>query len=90
MGWKELSADYAAYHETRGNRVCHALGIPLIILGLLRFLPGLDTPRAFRKTSVLEPRPAKMPRPGYPGPLGPFLGKEGPWDPPRRGRPPLQ
>ena len=41
MGWKELSADYASYHETPGNRVCHAVGIPLIILGLLRFLPGL-------------------------------------------------
>ena len=28
--YTELSADYAAYHRTRGNRVCHAFGIPLI------------------------------------------------------------
>jgi len=25
-----LSADYAAYHRTRGNLACHAAGIPLI------------------------------------------------------------
>lgn len=28
--YTELSADYAAYHRTRGNQVCHAFGIPLI------------------------------------------------------------
>ena len=28
--YTELSADYAEYHRTRGNRVCHAFGIPLI------------------------------------------------------------
>jgi len=26
-----LSADYAEYHRARGNRVCHCLGIPLIV-----------------------------------------------------------
>ena len=26
-----LSADYGEYHKTRGNRVCHAVGIPLIV-----------------------------------------------------------
>ena len=31
-------ADYAAYHSTRGNVVCHFLGIPLIVFGLLSML----------------------------------------------------
>jgi uncharacterized membrane protein YGL010W len=28
--YRVLSSDYAEYHRTRGNRVCHAVGIPLI------------------------------------------------------------
>lgn len=35
--WAALSADYASYHTTRGNRACHAVGIPLIILALVRW-----------------------------------------------------
>lgn len=35
--WEALSADYASYHTTRGNRACHAVGIPLIILALVRW-----------------------------------------------------
>jgi uncharacterized membrane protein YGL010W len=30
LDYAALSADYAAYHRTEGNRRCHALGIPLI------------------------------------------------------------
>ncbi|MGH9317331.1 MAG: hypothetical protein ACRD1P_09505 [Thermoanaerobaculia bacterium] len=30
-----LLVDYGAYHQTRGNRVCHAFGIPLIVFGPL-------------------------------------------------------
>lgn len=37
LSWDALSADYAAYHATRGNRLCHAVGIPLIILALVRW-----------------------------------------------------
>jgi uncharacterized membrane protein YGL010W len=33
-GYAELSADYAAYHRTSGNRFCHAFGIPLIVYAL--------------------------------------------------------
>ena len=33
-----LFADYAAYHRTRGNLVCHTLGIPLIMYSLLGIL----------------------------------------------------
>jgi uncharacterized membrane protein YGL010W len=42
----ELLADYAAYHRTRGNIVCHFIGIPSIIFGsfsllqMLRIGPG--------------------------------------------------
>lgn len=28
--YRALAADYGAYHRARGNRVCHAIGIPLI------------------------------------------------------------
>ncbi|HUA10218.1 MAG TPA: Mpo1-like protein [Candidatus Acidoferrales bacterium] len=31
----ELFTEYAAYHADRRNRACHAVGIPLIILGLM-------------------------------------------------------
>ena len=37
FSWAALSADYATYHTTRGNRVCHAVGIPLIVLALVRW-----------------------------------------------------
>ena len=30
--------DYAAFHRTPGNRACHSLGIPLIVLGSLALL----------------------------------------------------
>jgi len=31
-------ADYGAYHRTPGNRACHMLGIPLIVLTLFSLL----------------------------------------------------
>lgn len=31
----ELFAEYASYHAERRNRICHAFGIPLIVLGVL-------------------------------------------------------
>jgi uncharacterized membrane protein YGL010W len=31
----ELFAEYASYHSDRRNRMCHAFGVPLIILGIL-------------------------------------------------------
>jgi uncharacterized membrane protein YGL010W len=30
LDYGALSADYAEYHRTRGNRLCHMIGIPLI------------------------------------------------------------
>jgi uncharacterized membrane protein YGL010W len=34
----ELLADYASYHRTRGNVICHFVGIPLIIFGIFSLL----------------------------------------------------
>ena len=31
-------ADYAAFHRTAGNKACHSLGIPIIVLSLLALL----------------------------------------------------
>ena len=31
-------ADYAAFHRTAGNKACHALGIPIIVLASLSLL----------------------------------------------------
>ena len=30
-----LFAEYGSYHEDRRNRACHAVGIPLIVLGIM-------------------------------------------------------
>ena len=35
-----LFADYASYHRTKGNKVFHRLGIPLLMLSLLGMLLG--------------------------------------------------
>jgi uncharacterized membrane protein YGL010W len=34
-----LLDDYSVAHLTRGNRVCHGIGIPLIVVSLLGLLP---------------------------------------------------
>ncbi|HTX56696.1 MAG TPA: Mpo1-like protein [Candidatus Acidoferrales bacterium] len=34
----ELFTEYAAYHADRRNRACHAVGIPLILLGAMGLL----------------------------------------------------
>ena len=31
-------ADYAAFHRTPGNKVCHSFGIPIIVLSLLALM----------------------------------------------------
>lgn len=44
--WSKLSSDYAAYHKTRGNQLCHAIGIPLIVFALVAWTlwPGTRFP----------------------------------------------
>ena len=39
-----LLADYGSYHRARGNLVCHAFGITLIVYGLLAFLHEFPLP----------------------------------------------
>lgn len=34
----ELFTEYASYHADRRNRICHAFGIPLIVMGVLGLL----------------------------------------------------
>lgn len=40
----DLFADYASYHSTAGNKICHRFGIPMIVLSLLGMLSCLDLP----------------------------------------------
>lgn len=35
--WQALADDYASYHTTRGNRLTHMAGIPLIVLCVVRW-----------------------------------------------------
>jgi len=42
----ELLSDYGSYHRTRGNLACHAIGIPLIVFGILCFLRLIPIPVA--------------------------------------------
>ncbi|MDQ2992527.1 MAG: DUF962 domain-containing protein [Candidatus Eremiobacteraeota bacterium] len=37
----ELYADYGSYHADSRNRLCHAFGIPLIVLGVLGLLASV-------------------------------------------------
>lgn len=47
-----LLADYASHHRARGNLVCHSLGIPLIVFGILSFLSRV--PLAFGNWTAAE------------------------------------
>lgn len=37
----DLLSDYGAHHRTRGNLVCHAFGVTLIVFGILSMLAAL-------------------------------------------------
>ncbi|MDQ5857800.1 MAG: DUF962 domain-containing protein [Acidobacteriota bacterium] len=37
----DLLSDYGAHHSTRGNLVCHAFGVTLIVFGILSLLDEL-------------------------------------------------
>ncbi len=39
-----LLADYASYHRTRGNLICHAFGITLIVYGIVAMLLAVRLP----------------------------------------------
>ena len=46
-------SDYALYHQTRGNKVCHFIGIPLIMFSLMALLRPLTILPAFTAAEVL-------------------------------------
>lgn len=51
-----LFADYASYHRSPGNKVCHRVGIPLImfsLLGMLALLHVRGTPASFNGATIL-------------------------------------
>ncbi|HSS45367.1 MAG TPA: Mpo1-like protein [Thermoanaerobaculia bacterium] len=48
-----LLADYGASHQTRGNRVCHAFGITLIVFGILSLLLSLRLGPALSAAEIL-------------------------------------
>ena len=37
-----LLEDYASFHQTKGNKACHFVGVPLIIFGILSMLHSLQ------------------------------------------------
>ncbi len=39
-----LFADYGAYHRDRRNLICHEIGIPLIVLGIIALLRDVSLP----------------------------------------------
>lgn len=41
MSRTELFAEYASYHSDARNRACHAIGIPLIVLGIMGLAAGV-------------------------------------------------
>jgi uncharacterized membrane protein YGL010W len=47
-----LLTDYASYHRTRGNLVCHAFGITLIVFGSIVMLRTLALPSARTVTAA--------------------------------------
>jgi uncharacterized membrane protein YGL010W len=44
LDWPVLAADYAQYHRHPKNRLCHALGIPLIVFCVVRWTLAGDSP----------------------------------------------
>jgi uncharacterized membrane protein YGL010W len=45
--WDEWIAQYGRSHQHPFNRLCHTLGIPLIVLSLLLFLAAIWVERAW-------------------------------------------
>lgn len=42
LDWPALAADYARYHTHPMNRLCHSIGIPLIMLAVVRWTQWPD------------------------------------------------
>jgi uncharacterized membrane protein YGL010W len=48
-----LLSDYAFYHRTRGNKVCHFIGIPLIIYSLFLMLRSIPLAESITAAEIL-------------------------------------
>jgi uncharacterized membrane protein YGL010W len=48
-----LLADYASSHRTRGNLACHAVGITLIVFGVLSMLHAIPLARPWTASEAL-------------------------------------
>ena len=48
-----LLADYAFYHQTRGNKACHFIGIPLIMYSLFILLRAITIVPPFTASELL-------------------------------------
>jgi len=51
--WDEWIARYGRSHEHPVNRICHSIGIPLIVLALPLFLAALVVPGLWRLALAL-------------------------------------
>ena len=51
--WSEWIARYGRSHEEPLNRLCHTIGIPLIVLSLLLGLAALAVPGLWRRALAL-------------------------------------
>ena len=36
INWNSLASEYASEHQSRQNQLCHMIGIPLILLALVK------------------------------------------------------
>jgi uncharacterized membrane protein YGL010W len=51
--WDEWIAEYAESHHHPANRLCHTIGIPMIVLSLLVFVAALVFPPLWIAAAVL-------------------------------------
>jgi uncharacterized membrane protein YGL010W len=51
--WDQWIAEYGLSHQDPRNRVCHTIGIPLIVLSLAGFAMALVVPVAWKIAAVL-------------------------------------
>ncbi|MCM2323808.1 MAG: DUF962 domain-containing protein [Oligoflexia bacterium] len=47
-------SEYAAFHQTSGNRICHGIGIPMIMIGLLGLLARLTITDGFGGSALFR------------------------------------
>ena len=42
--WEDWIKEYAASHKNAANRLCHTIGIPMIVISLLLFIAAIFVP----------------------------------------------